>query len=89
MNVKQQINSNRRSILALGLLGLGCTWSLYAQSRSATEPTDSEMVIVERCFKYIENAQWVYRDYQWVLSITPQRVPDARCRMQHRFCSIN
>lgn len=82
MNVKQQINSNRRSILALGLLGLGCTWSLYAQSRSATEPTDSEMVIVERCFKYIENAQWVYRDYQWVLSITPtacarRTLPDA------------
>lgn len=38
---------------------------------ASSAPADSFMQTVERCTKYIESAQWMYRNYEWSLSITP------------------
>lgn len=53
---------------------LGISYPLYAQT--ATQAPDRYIITVERCVKYVESAQWVYRDYQWSFSITP--TPCAR-----------
>ncbi|MEK1841739.1 MAG: DUF2599 domain-containing protein [Pseudomonas sp.] len=69
---------NAPRILFHSLTGVGLMLSinspLYAQT--ATETPDSYILTVERCVKYVESAQWVYRDYQWSFSITP--TPCAR-----------
>lgn len=69
---------NAPRILFHSLTGIGLMWSinspLYAQT--AIPPPDSYTLTVERCVKYVESAQWVYRDYQWSFFITP--TPCAR-----------
>ncbi|MCR8931171.1 MULTISPECIES: DUF2599 domain-containing protein [Pseudomonas] len=57
---------------ALALTGWGLATPVV-QAVDAPTAVDGEsvIVIVERCNKYIESAYWFYRDYQWVLAITP------------------
>lgn len=62
------LNVIRHFLLIIGLMS-GLNTSLYAQT--ATVKSDSYVLTVERCVKYVESAQWFYRDYQWSFSITP------------------
>ncbi len=61
------------SLMGVGLM-LNINSPLYAQT--AKDAPDSYILTVERCVKYVESAQWVYRDYRWSFSITP--TPCAR-----------
>jgi hypothetical protein len=73
MNIQHQPTRDLRSI---ALVSLGIAICLAAPFHVQAQTQDSEMVIVERCTRYIEKARWFYRDYQWVLAITP--TPCAR-----------
>lgn len=67
------LNAIRHSLIGVGLMS-GLSKFLYAQN--ATSTPESYILTVERCVKYVESAQWVYRDYQWSFSVTP--TPCAR-----------
>lgn len=43
---------------------------------SVRTDTDSYIQTVERCTSYVASAQWIYRSYEWTLSIEP--TPCAR-----------
>ncbi|MBV4552358.1 DUF2599 domain-containing protein [Pseudomonas sp. SWRI102] len=58
-------------LLSIGLiLHMGST-SAEQIPQAAPRPADSFIQTVERCDKYIESAQWMYRDFEWSFSITP------------------
>lgn len=70
---RTRLNVIRHTLLGVGLMST-LSASLYAQNR--TDPSGSYILTVERCVKYVEGAQWIYRDYEWSFSITP--TPCAR-----------
>lgn len=77
MSIQHQHKSTAtRNLLSGALVSLGVAICLASPSHVQAATQDSEMVIVERCNKYIEKARWFRRDYEWVLSITP--TPCAR-----------
>ncbi|MED7666296.1 DUF2599 domain-containing protein [Pseudomonas moraviensis subsp. stanleyae] len=65
-------------LLALALTASWLRMTEVAAAETAPSAVDGEsvIVIVERCNRYIQNAYWFYRDYQWALAIVP--TPCAR-----------
>lgn len=66
------MNKLRTDSFLLALTGFSLVLSsVHAAENPTAVSGESTIVIVERCNRYIENAHWFYRDYQWSLSITP------------------
>lgn len=61
------------STLPLALL-VGCAQVATQPVEVRTSPrsaADSYIQTVERCTSYVASARWIYRNYEWTISITP------------------
>lgn len=83
---RTRLNVIRHTLLGVGLMST-LSASLYAQNR--TDPPGSYILTVERCVKYVEGAQWIYRDYEWSFLLHPHHVRGGHRQKGRPTCGTN